>query len=414
MARMHRTAALLLITAQMLSSSVTHYGNGAKAGMDPERLAKIPIRMKAFVDQGTVAGVVTLVARHGVVASLDAVGYQDLETKKPMKTDSIFQIMSMTKPVVAVAIMMLVEEGKVAVSDPVERHLPEFRGLWMNTSKPGEQERRQVRPPRAITLRDLLTHTSGMIGNPPEGIRELYSKMHLTLAEAVTIYSQQPLDFEPGTKWQYSNPGIATLGRVIEVASGQPFEKFLSERIFQPLGMKDSFVFVPQDKIDRIAMVYKRVDGKLQRSGSDILGGDPSQYRRGSKYSAPEFGMYSTASDLVALYQMMLNGGTYNSKRLLSRASVNLMTTLHTGSIEPAGHSTGMGYGLAWTVVRDPLGTLQLQSEGSYGHGGAFGTQGWIDPQKDMVGVFLIQRSAGGAPDESNVFKAMAAAAIVE
>ena len=124
--------------------------------------------------------------------------------------------------------------------------------------------------------------------------------------------------------------------------------------------------------------------------------------------------MYSTASDLAALYQMMLSGGNYNSKRLLSRASVNLMTSLHTGSIEPAGHSTGMGYGLAWTVVRDPLGTLQLQSEGSYGHGGAFGTQGWIDPQKDLVGVFLIQRSAGGAPDESNAFKAMAAAAIVE
>jgi CubicO group peptidase (beta-lactamase class C family) len=415
MARMQRTATLVLITALLLSSSVPLYGNGAKAGMDPERLARIPVRMKAFVDQGTVAGVVTLVARHGAVASLDAVGYQDLETKKPMKTDSIFQIMSMTKPVVAVAIMMLVEEGKVAVSDPVERHLPEFRGLWMNTSKPGEKERRQVRPPRVITLRDLLTHTSGMVSSLPEGIGELHTKMHLTLAEAVSIYSQQPLDFEPGTKWQYSNPGIATLGRVIEVASGQPFEKFLSERIFQPLAMKDSFLFVPPDKVDRIAMVYKRVDGKLQRSGGDILGGDPSQYRKGSKYSAPEFGMYSTASDLAALYQMMLNGGTYNNKRLLSRASVSLMTTLHTGSIDPAGHSTGMGYGLAWTVVRDPLGTLQLQSEGTFGHGGAFGTQGWIDPQKNLVGVFLIQRSGGGGgPDESNAFKALAAAVIVE
>ena len=414
MARMQRTETLLLITALVLSSALLLYANGAKAGMDPERLARIPVRMKAFVDQGTVAGAVMLVARHGVVASLEAVGYQDLETKKLMKTDSIFQIMSMTKPVVAVAIMMLVEEGKVAVSDPVEKHLPEFRGLWMNTSKPGEKERRQVRPPRPITLRDLLTHTSGMIGNLPEGISEVYTKMHLTLAEAVAIYSQQPLDFEPGTKWQYSNSGIATLGRVIEVSSGQPFEKFLSERIFQPLAMKDSFLFVPPDKIDRIAMVYKRADGKLQRSGGDILGGDPSQYRKGAKYSAPEFGMYSTASDLAALYQMMLNGGTYNNKRLLSRASVNLMTALHTGRIEPAGHSTGMGYGLAWTVVKDPLGTLQLQSEGTYGHGGAFGTQGWIDPQKDLVGVFLIQRSAGGGPDESNAFKALAAAAIAE
>ena len=414
MTRMQRNAALLRIVAFLLSFSVLLYGNGAKAGMDAERLARIPARMKAFVDQGTVAGVVTLVARHGAVASLEAVGYQDLEAKKPMKTDSIFQVMSMTKPVVAVAVMMLVEEGKLAVSDPVERHLPEFRGLWLNTSKPGEKERRLVKPPRAITLRDLLTHTSGMIANPPEGIGDLYTKMHLTLAEAVAVYSQQPLDFEPGTKWQYSNPGIATLGRIIEVASGMPFEKFLAEKIFLPLGMKDSFLFVPPDKIDRIAMVYKRAEGKLQRSGGDILGGDPAKYRKGAKYSAPEFGMYSTAADLATLYQMMLNGGTYNSKHLLSRASVQLMTTLHTGSIEPAGHSTGMGYGLAWTVVRDALGTLQLQSEGTYGHGGAFGTQGWVDPQKDLVGVFLIQRSGGGSSDESNAFKALAAAAIVE
>jgi CubicO group peptidase (beta-lactamase class C family) len=173
--------------------------------------------MKTFVDQGTVAGVVTLLARHGVIASLDAVGYQDLETKKPMKTDSIFQIMSMTKPVVAVAIMMLVEEGKVAVSDPVEKHLPEFRGLWMNTTKPGEKERRQVRPPHAITLRDLLTHTSGMIASLPEGIGELYTKMHLTLAEAVAIYSQQPLDFEPGTKWQYRTLALRRWAVWIEV-----------------------------------------------------------------------------------------------------------------------------------------------------------------------------------------------------
>src|SRR5262245_25892596 len=208
-----------------------------------------------------------------------------------MKTDSIFQIMSMTKPVVAVAIMMLMEEGKLAVSDPVEKHLPEFRGLWMNSTKPTGQERHLVRPPRAITLRDLMTHTSGMIAALPEGIKELYTKMHLTLGEAVSIYSQQPLDFEPGTRWHYSNPGIATIGRIIEVVSGQPFEKFLAERIFQPLGMKDSFLFAPPDKVDRIAMVYKLVDGKLQRSGGDILGGDPSRYRKGAKYSAPEFGM---------------------------------------------------------------------------------------------------------------------------
>ena len=386
--------------------------NDAKAGMDPERLARIQARMKAFVDKGTIAGAVTLVARHGILASLEAAGYQDLEGKKPMHPDSIFQIMSMTKPVTAIAIMMLVEEGKVSISDPVEKHLPEFRGLWMNDGKPGDKERKQIRPPRAITLRDLLTHTSGMNSSPPEGIKDLLSKMDLSLAQAVALYSQQTLDFEPGTKWQYSNPGIATLGRIVEVVSGLPFEKFLAEHIFQPLGMKDSFIFPPPDKIDRIAMVYKLEQGKLQRSGAEILGGDPALHRRGAKYSGPEYGMYSTASDLASLYQMMLNGGAYNGRRLISRAAVDVMTSLHTGSIDPAGHSPGKGYGLAWTVVKEPLGTLQFQSIGTFGHGGAFGTEGWIDPKKDLIGVFLIQRSSGGGNEESNAFKAMAAAAI--
>ena len=329
--------------------------NTAKAGMDPERLARIPARMKAFVERGSIAGAVTLVARHGSIASIEAVGYLDLEGKKPMRTDSIFQIMSMTKPVTAVALMMLVEEGKVVLSEPVETYLPEFRGLWVNEAGATAKERRQVRPDRPITLRDLLTHTSGMASSAPPGAGDVISAMHLSLAEAVAIYSQQPLDFQPGTRWQYSNPGIATLGRIIEVTSGKPFEKFLEERIFQPLGMKDSFIFPPSDKIERIAMVYELVDGKLKRAGSKTLAGDPALYRKGARYSGPEYAMYSTAQDLAAFYQMRLNGGTYNGRRLLSRPAVELMTTLHTGEIEPAGHSPGKGYGLAWTVVKDPV-----------------------------------------------------------
>lgn len=386
--------------------------DAAKAGMNKERLARIPVRMKAFVDQGVVAGAVTLVQRHGVLASLDAVGYEELETKKPMRTDSIFQIMSMTKPVTAVGIMMLVDEGKIAVSDPVEKYLPEFRGLWMVDSR-GETTLSLRRPSRPITIRDLMTHTSGMAPRPPEGLSELYAKMDRTLAEAVAIYAQQPLQFEPGTKWLYSNTGIATLGRIIEVTSGQAFEKFLEARIFKPLGMKDSFFFPPAEKIDRIAMVYKLEDGKLVPSRSGLLGGDPWRYRKDAKYPAPEGGMYSTATDLAAFYQMVLNGGTYNGARLLSRAAVELMTTLHTGDLE-AGHSPGMGYGLAWTVVRNPLGTLSMTSIGTYGHGGAFGTLGWVDPKKDLVGVLLIQRSSGGGSDEQNAIRQLAAAAIEE
>ncbi len=388
--------------------------NPAKAGMDSERLGRIPARLKSFVEKGTIAGAVTLVARHGVVANLEAVGFQNLESKAPMRADTIFQIMSMTKPFTAVALMMLVEEGKVVLSDPVEKYLPEFRGLWLNESGATDKDRKQVRPSRRITLRDLLTHTSGMASGPPAGANDLLSKMHLSLAEAVSLYSQQPLDFEPGTRWQYSNPGIATLGRIIEVVSGLPFENFLEERILQPLGMKDSFIFPPANKVDRIAMVYELKDGKLKKADHAILAGDPALFRKGARYSGPEYALCSTATDLFAFYQMMLNGGTYNGKRLLSHAGVEVMTTLHTGSIDPAGHSAGKGYGLAWTVVKDPIGTLQYQSIGTFGHGGAFGTEGWIDPKKDLVGVFLIQRNSGGDGEEANVFKTLAAAAIIE
>lgn len=403
----------IAVCALLISCLLDAAPPAAKAKPDPERLARITPRMQSFVEKGTVAGIVALSTHGGELLYHEAVGYQDLESKKPMRKDSIFQIMSMTKPVTAIGIMMLLEEGKLALSDPVEKHLPEFRGQWMIESRSADGKTRSLkRPARAVTIRDLLTHTSGVNTGPPEGSKELYQRMHLSLGEAVSLISQQPLEFEPGSKWQYSNHGIATLGRIIEVVADQPFEKFIEEQLFKPLGMKDSFFFPPADKIDRIVMVYKLEDGKLRRSGGDILGGDPSLYRKGARFSAPEFGMYSTAADLNALYQMMLKNGSAGGKRYLSKASVEVMTSLHTGSIEPAGHSGGMGYGLAWTVVRDELGTLQLQSKGTFGHGGAFGTQGWIDPAKELVGVFLIQRSGGGDPSESRAFMNMIASAI--
>jgi len=382
----------------------------AKAGMDAARLANIPARMKAFVDRGEIAGTVTLVARHGVIASHEVAGFQDVEAKKPMRPDTIFQVMSMTKPFTATGIMMLAEEGKLGLNDPVEKHLPEFRGQWMIDSR-GEQTRGLKRPSRPITIRDLMSHTSGLIPNPPPGLSELYTKMDRTLAEAVSVFSQHPLEFEPGTKWQYSNPGIATLGRIIEVVSDQPFERFLEERIFKPLGMKDSFLFPPEDKKDRIAAVYRIDNGKLVKAGGTILGGDALHYRKGAKYSAPEFGLYSTAADLASFYELMRAGGTWQGRSLLSRASVDVMTSLHTGDLK-AGHMPGTGFGLAWEVVKEPLGTLNMLSVGTFGHGGAFGTHGYIDKAKDLVGVFLVQHS--GATAAKYAFMTMAGAAITD
>jgi CubicO group peptidase (beta-lactamase class C family) len=383
------------------------------AGMDPQRLAQIPVRMKEFVDKGQLSGAVTLVARRGVIVAHDAVGWQDVEEKTPMRKDSIFQIMSMTKPVTGVAIMILAEEGRLRLVDPVEKHLPEFRGLMLEIKDAsGKIERKK--PSRLITIADLMTHTSGMQTSPTGEWKDLYQKMDRTLAQAVAAYAKLPLDFEPGTKWQYSNMGIAALGRIVEVVSGQPFEKFIEQRIFTPLGMKDSFIFPPPAKVNRIALVYRSKNGKLERAGPDILGGPSWAFRKGAVYSAPEFGLYSTAEDLFRFYQMMLNGGRFQGRRVLSQASVDVMTATHTGDLK-TGHIPGAGRGLTWETVRTSEGTLLYLSEGTFGHGGAFGTHGYIDRKRSLVGVFLVQSAGGGAAaDAKYAFMQMAASAVLD
>ena len=405
---------LVLSAACVFAATPAPVNDAGKAGLDAERLARIPVRMKHFVDRGDVAGVVTLTARHGVIAQFDAVGAQDVERKVPMSTNTIFQIMSMTKPVTGVAIMMLMEEGKLALNDPVERHLPEFRGQMVVEKREADGSVALRKPARPITIRDLMTHTSGLFDALPASIQEHNQTMNMTLADAMKVFSQQPLEFEPGSKWMYSSPGIGVLGRIVEVASGQSYEEFLTEHLFRPLGMKDSFFFPPEEKTRRIAMVYHAVDGKLVRAGNEILGGDPARYRKGARYPAPEWGLYSTASDLFAFYQMMLNNGTLNGRRYLSHPAVELMTQLETGNLPRAGWIGGGGYGLTWEVIQDWPGTLLLHSPGTYGHGGAFGTQGWIDPKRDLIRILLVQNSDGLARDASNAFMAMAASAIVE
>jgi CubicO group peptidase (beta-lactamase class C family) len=371
------------------------------AGFDAERLARIPVRMKAFVEKGTVSGMVTLLARHGKVEHHEAVGLQDIEAKKAMRGDTIFQIMSMTKPVTGVAIMILAEEGRLALSDPVERHLPEFRGQWVIDTRDGDKTLTLKRPSRPITIRDLMTHTSGMGSHNPIPDAERY-----TLAEAVAMYSQRHLEFDPGTRWLYSNSGIETLGRIVEVLSDRPFEKFVEERIFTPLGMKDSHFAPPAEKHARVAALYQSTAGKLTRSDFNL-------YRKGFRGPLPAGGMYSTASDMAVFHQMMLNGGTYQGRKILSRPGVDVMTVNHTGALT-AGHGPGLSFGLTWNVVREPLGTLAMLSEGTFMHGGAFGTHGWVDRKKDLVGVFMIQRAGGGGSAERDAFITMANAAVVD
>jgi CubicO group peptidase (beta-lactamase class C family) len=364
--------------------------------LDAGKLGQIRARMQAFVDQGEIAGAVTVVGRKDGVAHLEAVGRLNLDQPAAMPRDALFRIASMTKPITAVAIMILVDEGKLKVEDPVEKHLPEFRSQMLLAGRTADAVTLK-KPSRPITIRDLLTHTSGLPSRLPDGLANLYARRDHTLAEAVMAFSQRPLDFEPGTKWAYCNPGIDTLGRIIEVASGLSYEEFLSKRIFQPLGMMDTTFYPTAEQLRRAAPTYDRKEGKLILPASSIIG--PTE---GAKYPIPAGGLYSTGADLAQFHRMMLGDGSLGKVRILSPESVRAMTTLHTGELT-AGFTSGMGFGFGWAVVRAPTGVTEMLSPGSYGHGGAFGTQGWIDPKQDLFVILLIQRVGLANADASRM-----------
>ena len=409
---MRKLLFLLLFASSAFGQSNPKTTGPKTAGVDQEVLSQIPQRMKSFVDKQTVAGAVTLVSHGADIVEFDATGMADIEAGHPMRKDTIFQIMSMTKPVTAIGIMMLAEQGRLALRDPVEQYLPEFHDVRVATTVGPDADHLKV-PNHELTIRDLLTHTAGIQDYPgPPAIRDYAQTMSVPLDEVVRQLAKQPLLFQPGTQWSYSSPGIEILGRIIEVVSGEKYVDFITGHILQPLGMKDSFFFPPADKIARIAMVYASKDGKLVRAPSTILGGDPAKYRQGAVFPAPGWGLYSTAEDLLHLYRMMLNDGVYEGHRFLSPFSVHLMTEPQTTGIQPVGWMRGSDYGLAWEIVTDPLGELAGHTLGTYGHGGAFGTQGWIDPNNDLISILLIQNSGEGAESMTRVFLNMAESSI--
>ncbi|HWT04088.1 MAG TPA: serine hydrolase domain-containing protein [Pyrinomonadaceae bacterium] len=361
------------------------------AGMDAGRLRMIPARMKSLVERGNMAGAVTLVARRGEVVSFEAVGFQDLGNRKPMRTDTIFDTRSVTKVVTAVGVMILMEEGRLALNDPVERYLPEFK------------PRGKFGP---IRIRHLLTHTAGLpLYRLPES-EEMAIKRNRTLADYVSFLSKQEPEYEPGTQHRYMSGGFAVLGRIIEVVSGKPYEQFMRERVFEPLGMKDSFFFVPPEKRDRVAAIYRLREGRLER-WEEI-----EAFNRRAIYTGPEFAMHSTASDLLAFCRMMLDGGTYKGRRILSRMSVDAMTQNQTLYVKSAVTGRPVHQGLGWGLNGDPLFDFPLTSKGSFGHNGAFGAIIWIDPEKKLIRIFLEHRL--GFNNESNLFMAMAGSAVID
>lgn len=382
------------VTLALLACALS--GTGFSAEFDQARLAGIRPAMQKFVDQGEVAGAVTAVGNRAGIVSLEAVGWQDIEARRPMRPDSLFRIASMTKPVTALGIMILAEEGKLSVEDPVEKYIPAFGKVQLAEQRDGKVVGTRA-PKRPITLRDLLTHTSGMAGGVPQRPSELYVTRDRTLAEAVPGFASDPLMFEPGSKWSYCNIGIDTLGRVIEVVSGDSYERFLARRVFEPLGMVDTCFYPSVKQADRVAVTYKREKDRLVASKRDILG--PTA---GAKYPIPAGGLFSTAADLSRLYRMMLQRGTLEGKRILRPEIVATMTRVQTGDLA-CGFTGGMGFGFGWAVVREPAGVTAMLSKGTFGHGGAFGTQGWIDPGQDLFVVLLIQRIGLPNADASDI-----------
>jgi CubicO group peptidase (beta-lactamase class C family) len=367
----------------------------AAAEFDEAKLALIGPRMQRFVDDRQMAGAVTVVGNSRGIISLEAIGSRRLDSKEAMPKDALFRIASMTKPITAVGILILADEGKLSVNDPVEKHLPEFRGQMM-TAERGEDKVVLKKPPRAITLRDLLTHTSGLPGYPP-GLSDLYRKRNRTLAEGTLAVSQRPLEFAPGSRWWYCNSGIDTLGRVIEVVSGKDYESFLAQRIFTPLGMKDTTFRPSKEQLSRLAGLYNTKDGQLVAAGDTLIG--PPQEMR---HPIPAGGLYSTGADMARFYRMMLQGGALDGERILSATSAEAMTKVQTGDLK-CGFTPGMSHGLGFAVVREPQGVTGMLSAGSFGHGGAYGTQSWADPKRDLFVILLIQRAGLPNSDASKM-----------
>jgi len=357
--------------------------------------------IQPFIDQGEISGAVTLVAHKGKVVSYEAMGVSNLNTKRPMKKDDLFWIASMTKPTVGVCLMMLVEEGKLDIHDDVEKHLPEFKGLWMIAGK-SKKEMTLKRPVRKITLLDVATHTAG-IGRVNE------PRAHSTLAELVSMISQKPLEDEPGSKWKYSSSGTHVLARVVEVVSGQRFQDYLQERVLGPLGMNDTTFFPTRHQAKRVVTPYLKSDKvpALTETEISFVRGDLWDTKRTVK---PGGGLFSTADDLRRLYQMMLNGGTREGKRLLSNESVRELTRTQSGDIV-TGFTDGMSWGIKFQVVKEPHGVTAMLNPGTFGHGGAYATQSWADPANQTIYILMIQRRGFKNGDNSPVRLAFQTAA---
>jgi CubicO group peptidase (beta-lactamase class C family) len=391
-----------------------------QVGLSAERLARVTQVMKAEVARGQYPGAVALVARKGKIAYFEGVGQRDPASGAPMPKDAIFRLYSMTKPFTSVAIMMLVEEGRIVLSDPVSKFLPQLATLSVSTPRldPDTGRMTYVSTPaeRPMTIQDLLRHTSGLVygvfTNHAQ-VKESYTKLgvdwrDVTPAEQLERLGKAPLAHQPGTAWEYSL-STDVLGRVVEAVSGTTLSRFLGERLFSPLKMSDTAFVVPAEKAGRLAQAY----------ATDKATGKPIELldvTKPPKNDAGGAGSAGTTVDYARFCQMLLNGGQLDGVRLLSRATVSHMTADHLGSMKLAGNlDRGYGFGLGFAVRKETGLNATPGSAGEYRWGGAAGTAFWVDPKEQMVVVFMTQNQPG-APRryDRELFRQLVQQAIVD
>jgi len=376
--------------------------------------------LQSFVDKQVIAGAVSLVVDKESTLALDSVGYASLHTKRPMRSDDLFWIASMTKPITATALMMLVDEGKVSLADPVEKYLPEFKGQMVADGNGLPHP-----PAHPITIREIMSHTSGLVRAGDPVFRNTY-----VLKDWVAKCGATPLVREPGTKYEYNNSGINTGGRIIEIVSGMPYAKFMQRRLFEPLGMKDTTFWPTDSQAARLARTARRSEDKqsleeihldkgvtpalIVRLGrgtkvpapilADMGIGQIANYA--NRFAEPAGGLYSTASDLGAFCQMLLNGGVFHGRRLLSEAAMRTMSSNQTGNVPVTPQE---GYGVGWSVkTRDTEGP----SVGSFGHRGARRTAMWIDPRNQLAMIVLVERFDMTGEEQKQLYGSFMKAAV--
>ena len=350
--------------------------------------------LQELQEKNEFAGAVTMVVGPDRIIALEAFGLADIASGRPMRKDSLFWIASMTKPITAMGVLMLVEEGKLGLDDPVEKYLPSFKAQKLATPTG------PVPTPRPVTIRDLLTHTSGLSAASLTAANQPVDTV--PLAAMVDHSGRTPLISAPGAKWAYSNTGINALGRIIEVVSGQPYPDFVQKRFFDPLDM-NSTSFWPDDTLQAsLATPYRKdkATGKLIAAGNSRFS-NPLQNR--ARTAIPAGGLFSTANDLAQLCQMILRGGELDGHRFLRPETLKLMTTNQLGEMPKVSFAEGMRMGLGFHVVGTPIGVTESLSPGSFGHGGAYGTQAWIDPVRRQAYILLIQRTDLANSDGSEI-----------